>query len=122
MVVCFDTETTGINTKQDELLQITIVDDKFNILLDTYVCPATKTKWALAEKVNHISYDMVKNAPTAKELAPKIQEIFDSADRVVGYNVGFDIAFIKKDCDYRILSDKSYDVYKVFKEECNKKF
>lgn len=59
--ICFDLETTGVNNELDEVLEITILDGNFNILLNTYVKPIFTTSWKNAEAVHHISYDMVKN-------------------------------------------------------------
>ena len=58
--ICFDLETTGVNNELDEVLEITILDGNFNILLNTYVKPIFTTSWKNAEAVHHISYDMVK--------------------------------------------------------------
>lgn len=38
---------------------------------------------------------MVKNRPTFRFFRKQVQEIFDAADLVVGYNTDFDLAFIK---------------------------
>lgn len=116
-IVCFDTETTGFSKTTDELLQITIVDENCDILLESYIKPVERTSWINAEKVNRISYDMVKDAPTALELAPKIQQIFDAAEVIVGYNVGFDVGFMEKDCNITINPDKVVDCLKIFKEK-----
>ena len=83
--ICFDLETTGVNNELDEVLEITILDGNFNILLNTYVKPIFTTSWKNAEAVHHISYDMVKNKPTLQQLAPLIKGIFDNADVIVGY-------------------------------------
>lgn len=121
MIVAFDTETTGISPELDELLQITIVDEKENILLESYIKPPTRTSWINAQKVNKIDPEDVKNAPSALELASKIKEIFDKADAIVGYNVGFDVAFVEKDCKIHIDKTKVIDCLKLFREECKKK-
>lgn len=120
-VACFDTETTGVSKEQDTLLQITIVDENCNILLETYIKPKDRESWINAEQVNHISPDMVKDAPTALEIAPLVQKIFDEADVITGYNVGFDVGFVEKDCKITIDRTKVVDCLKVFKDECKKK-
>lgn len=122
MIACFDTETTGVSRELDELLQITIIDENCNILLESYITPPKRTSWRNAEKVNHISPEQIfnNNYPTAKELAPKIKEIFDKAELIIGYNVNFDIGFVEKDCGFSIDKDKVVDSYTVFKKECTK--
>lgn len=120
MIVCFDTETTGFDKEFDELLQITIVDEKCNVLFESYIKPTTRKSWINAEKVNRISYDMVKDAPSAREIAPQIKEIFDKADKIVGYNVGFDVGFVETKCRFNIDTQKVEDSLKIFRKECTK--
>lgn len=120
-IVCFDTETTGISPEQDELLQITIVDENCDILLESYIKPKTRVSWKNAEQVNRISPEDVKNAPTALELAPKIKEIFDNADAIIGYNVMFDVGFVEHDCKIEIDKEKVVDCLALFRQECKKK-
>lgn len=93
-VIAFDTETTGLS-KWDEVLQISIVGNE-GVILDTYVRPVNRKTWNKAEEINHISPEMVQSYPTAEELAPKIRAIFESADIVVGHNVGFDIGVAQR--------------------------
>lgn len=121
MIVCFDTETTGISLTNDELLQITIVDENEKILLESYIKPVFRTSWINAEKVNHINPQMVENAPLAKDLLPKIKEIFDAADAIVGYNTGFDVGFVEKCTGYKFDKEKIVDCLKIFRDECKKK-
>ena len=90
-IVSFDTETTGLSSKYDDILQITIAGQDGSILLSTYVKPQNCTSWPEAEKVHHISPDMVKDAPDANKVAKIVRKIFDHADVITGYNIGFDI-------------------------------
>lgn len=120
-VVCFDTETTGRSKVYDELIQITIVDENCNILLESYIRPVKHKTWEKAQKVNHISPEMVQDAPTAEELAPQIEQIMKQADYIVGYNVQFDIGFLQKDCGIEIPKEKVVDSLKLLKDECKKK-
>ena len=120
MIVSFDTETTGVSPLDDELLQITIVDENENILLESYIKPAFRTSWKNAEQVNRITPSDVIGAPTALELAPKIKEIFDKADIICGYNVGFDIDFVKRCCKIDIDDSKVIDCLKLFRDEAKK--
>lgn len=90
-VVAFDTETTGTSANYDDILQITIVGQDGSVLLDTYIKPENSKAWAEAEAVNHITPEMVSKAPSRDKVAKVVKEIFDKADAIVGYNVGFDI-------------------------------
>lgn len=121
MKIAFDTETTGTNVKKDELLQISIVDDNYNILLNTYIHPPTRTDWYHAEKVNHISYNMVKDAPSYAEVTPIIQDIFNQATEIIGYNVNFDINIVEAQLGIQIDRSKVRDLLKEFRDETKKK-
>ena len=89
-LVAFDTETTGLSAKYDDILQITIVGQDGAVLLDTYVKPENCTHWEDSEAIHGITPAMVKDAPCAKDVAKIVKKIFDKADKIIGYNVGFD--------------------------------
>lgn len=59
-IICLDTETTGLNHYDDEILQLSIIDGSGAILFSEYVKPVHHECWTDAEKVNHISPSMVK--------------------------------------------------------------
>lgn len=95
-VICLDTETTGFSAEMfDELLQIAIVDNCGNEYM-TYIKPDQKKTWAGAEKVNHISPSMVKDAPSARNVIKVLQPYINSANTIVGHNVIFDLGFLQK--------------------------
>ena len=79
----------------DEIIQITILNGHGKSLFSSYIKPTRHKKWAMAQRVNGISYSMVKSAPTFREVKNQIQDIFNESKLVVGYNVGFDIAFVE---------------------------
>ena len=88
-----DTETTGLDTEKDELLQVSIIDSDGNALFNSYFKPCVKS-WADAQRVNGISPEMVQNAPTISEKIAEINEIMYRADKIIGYNTYFDINFL----------------------------
>lgn len=93
--IVFDVETTGLSSKYDEILQISIIDLNGNILLNSYVKPYFNIEWTEAMKVNGIKPEMVENAPYPHELIPLVRDIFSSSDTWIGYNINFDLAFLR---------------------------
>ena len=61
MKLIFDTETTGLDPMRDEILQLSIIDENEDVLFNDYLKPTRKTEWPDAERINHISYMMVKD-------------------------------------------------------------
>ena len=94
-ILIFDVETTGRSATLGEIIQIVILDGYGNNLFSSFLKPTRHKKWPKAQKVNGIDYSMVKDAPTFKQVKKEIQEIFNNASLVVGYNVGFDINFVE---------------------------
>lgn len=112
-IVVFDTETTGLSSEYDEILQISVIDGEGNELINSYVKPYWNDSWDEAEKIHGISKDMVSDAPYLHELIPKIKGIFDSAELLIAYNNSLDISFIEK-TGINLSDKKQYDVMQAF--------
>lgn len=95
-VYVIDTETTGLSPDEDEILQLSIVDESGCTVYNSLFRPERHTSWEEAEKINHITPEMTANAPTFKEMLPMINEIFSYCGIIIGYNTGFDLAFLQK--------------------------
>ena len=91
--IVIDTETTGLDPEKDELLQVSIIDIDGNELFNSYFKPHA-ISWHEAEKVNHISPEMVQNAPAIADKIARINEIVYSAEKIIGYNTYFDLRFL----------------------------
>lgn len=111
--IVLDTETTGLNATEDELLQVSIIDNEGTVLFDSYIRPTQHTEWAEAERVNHITPEMVADAPTIAEVMPEINDILNRYDKIVGYNLKFDKAFLENN-GAEFLSTEYADVMKMF--------
>lgn len=91
-IIVLDTETTGVcKYRQDEVLQLSIIDGSGKTILNKYYKPATVTDWADAARVNGITPEMVANCSTVQQDMKKINDILSKAKLIVGYNTTFDM-------------------------------
>lgn len=94
-MLALDIETTGLDMEEDEILQISLVDDKGKTVFTSYTKPKHHTEWPEAEEVNHISPEFVEYKPTFSEIKPIVQKIIDSTELLITYNgKTFDIPFL----------------------------
>lgn len=114
-IIIIDSETTGLDAKHDEILQLTILANNGNVLFNEYIRPLNHTEWPEAEKIHHITYDMVKDCAPITYHRKAIQQILDASDTIVGYNHSFDMAFLE---NAGIYSDakKNYDLMLEFSQ------
>ena len=112
-VVVFDTETTGTNPWDDEILSIGICDGRGNQLFSSYVRPVRHRSWPEAERINGISPSSVIGSPKLSEIAPTIERLLSDDKLVVGYNTDFDIRFL---VNGGALSDWPNDTFDVMRE------
>ncbi len=94
--VVFDLETTGVRTDADEIIEISGIRVRDHQVVDefsTLVNPGMHIP-AAASRVNHITDDMVKDAPEVSEALGDFLE-FAGNDILVGHNIrSFDLNFI----------------------------
>lgn len=94
-IIVIDTETTGLE-HFDDLLSIAILDaNTKEEIFSSYLWPHGKRYWKDAERVNHISYDMVRDAPSIQQVRDEIQEIINKAKILISYNGSFDTGFLE---------------------------
>lgn len=102
MIIVLDTETTGFHPEDgDELLQVSIIEDNREVLFNRYIKPEHHTEWKDAMQVNHITPEMVADAPTVSEVRDELQKIINAADIIIGYNTPFDLRFLDYCADIR---------------------
>ena len=93
--VYVDVETTGLNPHTDEIVQIAVVGFNGVAELYTYVRPVAHTSWDDAQQIHGISPEMVQEAPTLEDLAPRLRELF--RNRIfAAYNAQFDASFLSR--------------------------
>ena len=112
--VVFDIETTGLDSHFDEIIQFSAINDKGEVLLNTYIKPYEIEEWPEAERINGITPDMVKDCKYLDHYAAKIQEILLSATELITYNGIFDMEFLREDGICVPYRTPEYDVMRKF--------
>ncbi len=120
--ICFiDLETTGINVSTDKIVEIAIVKimpDGTKQVKRKLVNPEMAIPKAASE-IHGISDEMVKEAPTFKQIANEVKQFIELSD-LAGYNSNrFDIPmlneeFLRAGISVDIESRKLLDVQKVY--------
>lgn len=112
--IILDTETTGLESYIDEILQLSIIDEQGNVLFNEHFKPIIATEWKAAESVNGISPEMVADCKDIYHYFSEIQQILYDADTIIGYNTEFDLAFLQS-CDFQLYEDtETVDVMREF--------
>ncbi len=116
-IYCVDLETTGVTDfSKIDILQCSIVDvETKTVLMNDFIKPEINTSWEEAEKVNHISPDMVKDGLSIEDAALKIRKFLGEADIIVSYNGNqFDLPLIEYKFNIKFDALK-YDVMLEFR-------
>jgi len=120
-IAFIDLETTGVNISTNKIIEIAIVKimpdggklSKRKLINPQMPIPASSTA------VHGITDEMVKNAPTFKQVANEIRQFIDNCD-LGGYNSNrFDIPmlieeFMRSGLDFSTDGRKMLDVQKIF--------
>ena len=120
--ICFiDLETTGINVSTDKIVEIAIVKilpDGTKQVKRKLVNPEMAIPKAVSE-IHGISDEMVKEAPTFKQIANEIKQFIELSDLAGSNSNRFDIPmlneeFLRAGISVDIESRKLLDVQKVY--------
>lgn len=93
--VVLDLETTGLNPRSDEIMEIGAVKTRDGKVIDefhTFVKPNKLNKKSL--NITGITEDMLKDAPDIMQVLPKLLE-FIKDSILVAHNADFDMTFLK---------------------------
>ena len=95
-IICLDTETTGLDSTWDEILQLSVIDGNGKVLFDEYIKPSHRRTWRNAEAIHGISPGMVKNKQPITNHKAEITRIIEDSSLIIGYNfTGFDAEFLQ---------------------------
>ena len=89
------TETTGLVSGSDEILELVILDTEGQELFASRFRPLHNEIWLDAENVNHIRPEDVQDERAIDVYRNVIQKILSAAKTVIGYNVRFETAMLK---------------------------
>lgn len=95
--VCLDLETTGLNPKQDRIIEIGMVKVREGKVTDTYsrlLNPKQELDPRI-EEITGIRMEDLMDQPALKEVLPEILE-FLGEDILLGHRVLFDYSFLKR--------------------------
>lgn len=87
-VLILDTETTSAG-KGAEVIEVSVINTKGDVLLDTLVKPKVPKMNPFAQRVHGISLDMLADAPTWPEVLPELSKLADRRT-VLAWNAPFD--------------------------------
>ena len=119
--VVFDLETTGLNSSNDEIIEIGAI--KFlegfpEEVFHTYIKPTRKISKRITN-INGITNEMVEEAPSIEEVLPKFIEFVE--DKVlIAHNAPFDMKFILENLyryGYKKLKNKVIDTLKLSRQK-----
>ncbi|KAB1437667.1 PolC-type DNA polymerase III [Candidatus Galacturonibacter soehngenii] len=102
--VVFDIETTGFSPIKNRIIEIGAVKVKNGEIIErfsSFVNPQVPIPFEI-EKLTGITDNMVINEPLIDEVLPKFIEFCNGAV-MVAHNAGFDMSFIKANCDRQKL-------------------
>ena len=120
-IAFFDLETTGVNLSADRIVELAIVKlmpDGTRLTKRKLVNPGMPIPQG-ASDIHGITNEMVKDAPSFKEVANEIKQFLDNCD-LGGYNSNrFDIPllmeeFLRTDIDVDLSDRRMVDVQHIF--------
>jgi DNA polymerase III epsilon subunit family exonuclease len=101
-IIAFDVETTGIDANTDEIIEIgavmfSVKEHKNRTVpdkLEEFQSLIKPSKPNGAVEKNHITDEMLKDAPSHAEILPKFKAFCDNANCLVAHNAPFDTGFM----------------------------
>ena len=116
--IAIDVETTGLNAGTDRIIEVSalkIESWEIKEALSTLINPK-KSIPAAASRINHITDDMVEDAPEIYQVLQALHD-FTSGYNLIGHNLYFDLKFLYKS-GFDAFSEKRryYDTLELSKK------
>ena len=120
-IAFIDLETTGVNLSSDRIVEIAIIKlmtDGSKLVKRKLINPQMPIPQVTSD-IHGITNDMVKDAPTFKQVANEIKQFIENCD-LAGYNSNrFDIPilmeeFLRAEIELDLLDRKMVDVQHIF--------
>ena len=112
--VIIDTETTGLNGKYDQIIELSAIKYINNEpveIFETLIKPTCHIPY-VTTKVHGITDDMVKDAPTIEEVLDDFEQFIEDLP-LVGHNLLFDLTFIHYAGSTLLQNRKLYCTYRL---------
>jgi DNA polymerase III epsilon subunit-like protein len=114
-----DSETTGLDTESDEIIQLAIIDTQGDVQISTLLHPpnpyAVYNKNYDSEKcaydIHGISADMLRDAPYLESIYEQLAYITKTGKPILVYNWNFDISMLEAMLQRRDLDPLEFNGY-----------
>lgn len=116
--IVIDIETTGLNRKHDEIIEINASRYCFDMLIESFhsMVDPGKPIPPHVTSITHITDEMVRDAPSFRDVAPAFLS-FIEARPLVGHNIhNFDFPFIQEKLENK-LQNPYFDTLVIAKEK-----
>ncbi|MGX7589165.1 exonuclease domain-containing protein [Candidatus Vidania fulgoroideorum] len=119
--ISLDTETTGLDVKNDRIIEISCVEIINYRITGKYFHSYIKTDTKISKeafKIHNIKGEFLRNKPNFKKISSKIKKIIGKSKLII-HNVGFDYKILKNEYK-RIgmkIDFKTIDTLKIAKKK-----
>jgi DNA polymerase III subunit epsilon len=93
-ILILDTETNSIG-KNAEVIEVSVINTKGEVLLDTLLKPKTMMMNPFAQRVHNISLNMLKDAPSWPDVFPELAALADRRT-ILAWNAPFDAGMLEQ--------------------------